>query len=89
MYGVTLFGIVKCDVIFLDACKAIESKSDKMKFVSSRWQGLSDEERTGWRDKARQVERLDPSLLSDEDKRKQIAQRKKSLIQEVRSIYPS
>ena len=57
--------------------------------MSSRWQGLSDEERTGWWDKTRQMERLDPSLLSDEDKRKQIAQRKKSLIQEVCSIYPS
>lgn len=74
-------------MIFLDVCKAIESKSEKMKFVSSQWQSLSDEERTGWRDKARAAERLDPSMVSEKDRRKQIAQRKKSLIQEVCSMY--
>ena len=74
-------------MIFLDVCKAIESKSEKMKLVSSQWQTLSDEERAGWRDKARAAERLDPLMLSEKDRRKQIAQRKKVLFKKYVLMY--
>ncbi len=64
-------------------CKVIESKSEKMKLVASQWKALSDEERAEWQSRAKTVERVHPSMLSEADKNKEIVKSKKRLIQEV------
>ena len=54
-----------------------------MSFVASNWQSLSENERTIWQNKAKEVERINPSMLTAEEKRKRIAKGKKNLIAEV------
>ena len=58
------------------------SKSEKMSFVASEWRALNDSDRCMWNNEAKNVERLSPSMLSEEEKRKQIA-KCKSLVKEV------
>ena len=42
------------------------SKSEKMSFVASEWRALSDSDRCMWNNEAKNVERLSPSMLSEE-----------------------
>lgn len=72
------------NIFFVDECKTIASKSEKMSFVATKWQSLGDDERSVWQNEAQRIERAVPSSLSLAEKRKQIAKGKKNLIKEVK-----
>lgn len=65
-------------IYIVDACKEIDSKADKMRYVASKWQSLSDSERVMWQNEAKKVQRIKPSMLTEEDRKKQIAKGKKN-----------
>lgn len=48
-----------------------------MSFVAKKWQSLSDDERSVWQNEAKRLERTIPSMLTVEEKRKQIVKGKK------------
>ncbi|XP_028403475.1 uncharacterized protein LOC114526156 isoform X2 [Dendronephthya gigantea] len=77
------FNIFTSKLLSSDECKKIESKSEKMTFVATKWQSLSDSERSVWKNEAKNIKRVVPSLLTLEEKKKQIAKSKKNLIKEL------
>lgn len=57
-----------------------------MSYVASKWQSLSDSEHVMWKNEAKKVYRVKPSMLTEEEKKKQIAKGKKNLMREVYKI---
>ncbi|XP_028400764.1 uncharacterized protein LOC114523901 [Dendronephthya gigantea] len=77
------YNIFSSSMLSSDLCKAIDSKSEKMRFVSSQWQALSAEEKNDWKSKAKQVDRIRPLELGEDERRKHIAKTKKNLMKEI------
>jgi hypothetical protein len=48
-----------------------------MSYVASKWKSLSDSECVMWQNEAKKLQRIKPSMLTEEDKKKQIAKGKK------------
>jgi hypothetical protein len=57
-----------------------------MSYVASKWKSLSDSECVMWQNEANKLQRVKPSMLTEEDKKKQIAKGKKNLMKEVYCI---
>jgi hypothetical protein len=57
-----------------------------MSYVASKWKSLSDSECVMWQNEAKKLQRIKPSMLTEEDKKKQIAKGKKNLMKEVYCI---
>ena len=48
-----------------------------MSYVASKWKSLSDSECVMWQNEAKKLQRIKPSMLTEKDKKKQIAKGKK------------
>ena len=74
-------------IYIVDECKKIDSKAEKMSYVASKWQSLSNSEHVMWQNEAKQLQKTKPSMLTQEEKKKQIAKGKKNLLKEVCVLF--
>ena len=63
--------------------KKLIQRLKKMSYVASKWQSLSNSEHVMWQNEAKKLQKTKPSMLTQEEKKKQIAKGRKNLLKEV------
>lgn len=72
-----------CYFCLSDECKPPGTNSEKLKLAVDRWNLLSTEERKTWEEKAKGLQNLEFSELTEKQQKQQIKKAKKQLISQV------
>jgi hypothetical protein len=72
-----------CIIPYIDECKNLTSKAEKMVFTVNKWNALSQEECDHWREKAKDLAECDVSQLTIKQKKNQISKVMKQLLSQV------
>ena len=72
--------------LFVDECKEITSKSEKISFVAAKWKTRSEEERKECQDKAKTFQQINPDMLTAAKSKKLIANIKRILVRKYKML---